>query len=67
MTRGKRLEEVITIEQSKCSLLQLVLFYFDCSHQYLYPLLMNCLCNDLFLALPTRSETNIKKLPIALP
>ena len=63
---GKCSMEVITIQQSKCSISQLVLFQFYLFHWYLYPLLIICFCRVLFLALPKESETNRQKLPIAL-
>ena len=66
MVRGKCWIEVITIKQSTYFLSQLVLFYFDWYHQYLYQLLINCLCHVLFLYPPTISETNHQNVLIAL-
>ena len=43
MVLGERWLEVITIKQSKQSLSELVLYYFDFKHQYLYQLLINCI------------------------
>ena len=63
--QGKCLVEVITIEQSKWYLLKLVLFKIDCSHLYVYLLLIICLCHVLFLALPTISETEHQKVLIS--
>ena len=60
MVRGKCWVEVITIRHSKCSIFQLVLFKFNRSHQYVYPLLIICFCHVLLLVLPTRSETTQK-------
>ena len=42
------------------------MFYFDCSRQYLYPLLLNFIDRILLLALPTRSDTNHRKVSIIL-
>ena len=64
--QGERWVEVITIQQSKCSISQLVLFQFDWYHNYLYPLLIIFFCNVLFLSFPTRSETNQQKVLIIL-
>ena len=46
--------------------MQLVLFYFDFSCQYLYQLLINYLCRVLFLSLLIISEAKHKNIPITL-
>ena len=42
---GRVLGRSYHYKKSKCYLLQLVLFYFDCSHWYLYQQHINCFCH----------------------